>query len=450
MTQDTFKGHLGSADDSPLLAAGAGIAGVALAVVLIFPRASPFMLLLLALVPAVLAIGAPYRQRALWTDFSRPPMVLVLLFSGYLLLNSLWSDVRLDALGKALLFLVVVMAVWLVRRGLPRLPDESLRRLATSVLTGFTVALIYLMVEEYSAHLVKRTVYNLLPFTRPDVKHIQHLEGGVVSDVYLYISNRSIGLLTLALWPVLLMCARGGLLGTRTRRWVATAALLALTVATLARSQHETSEIALALSLVAAVTAVWWRGLTLALVAIAWVVSTLLVIPLASHAYETEKLYLNKSIPMSARHRIIIWGYTAEQIPKAPLLGIGIESGKRRDARAKHEQPVDHEYPRRTGTHSHNVYVQTWYELGAVGAVLLCVAGLSILLAIGRLAPAKQPFALATFVASAAMAAFSWGMWQPWFMAAFGVSGVLLMIAAECARRAEPADEGRGPRGVSG
>ena len=433
MSQETHIGGLRAADESPLLGTGALIAGLALAVALIFPRTSPFVLLLLVSIPAAMVIGSGLH----WAGLGRPPVAVALLMAAYLLVNSLWSDIRLDALGKSLLFTAIVLGVWVSRRGLARLPAASLRRLVVSALAGFVASLLYLLIEEYSAHLIKRTVFNLLPFTRPDVKHIAQLEGGRVADVYLYISNRSIGLVTLALWPMLMLTAWGGLFGPGNRRWIATGAVLALAAATLAQSQHETSEIALVLSLAAAVMAFWWRRLALVLVAVAWAVSTLLVVPIASHAYQTQKLYLNKSIPMSARHRIIIWGYTAELIPNAPLLGIGIESGKVRDARARHEQPPDHEYPRRTGTHSHNVYVQTWYELGAVGAVLLFAMGLSILIAIGRLDSAKQPFALATFVAAAAMAAFSWGMWQPWFMAGFGLAAMLFMIAAERVRRVE-------------
>lgn len=430
MSQEMHTGRLWSADRVAVLAAGTMTAGIALAIALIFPRISPFALLCLVLVPAALAI----RSKARW-DFGRSPFAVALVLACYLLLNSFWSDVLVDALGKSMLFGAILLGVWLSRRGLILLSSDSLRLLVISICAGLTVGLLYLMIEEYTAHIIKRTVYNMLPFTRPDPKHIAQLEGGLVSNVYLYISNRSIGLMALSVWPVLMLLAKGGLFKSDRRRWMAMAALLGLAVATVAKSQHETSEIALALSLAAALVAVWWRGFALGLVAITWVVSTLLVIPIASHAYQTQKLYLNKSIPMSARHRIIIWGFTAEQIPKAPLLGIGIDSGKVRDANAKHDQPADHEYPRRTGTHSHNVFIQTWYELGGVGAVLLCALGLSILIAIGRLSPAMQPFALANFVASAAMAAFSWGMWQPWFMAAFGISAALFMIAAEHVRR---------------
>lgn len=422
------------ADTSPMLGVLAVAAGIGLAVVLIFPRTSPFVLLLLALAPAALAVsgGVP------WRDLGRPPVAVALLMAIYLLANCLWSEARVDALGKSALFAAIVLAIWLARYGLTRMPTAILERMAAVGLYAFGAAMLFLMFEEYTAHLIKRTVFTLLPFTRPDPKHIASQEGGVVSDVFLYISNRSIGLFTLALWPMLMLLAKGCVLETPGWRRLAAGGLLALSAATLAKSQHDTSVIALALSIVAAVVALRFKGLALGMVALAWIVSTLLVIPIASYAYHGQKLYQSKSLPLSARHRIIIWGYTAEQIPKAPLLGIGIESGKLRDARATHEQPPDHEYPRRTGTHSHNVFVQTWYELGAVGAVLLCALGLSILVAIGRLAPQLQPFALGAFVTSAAMAAFSWGMWQPWFMAGFGLCAMLFMIAAEAARRAEP------------
>ena len=60
---------------------------------------------------------------------------------------------------------------------------------------------------------------------------------------------------------------------------------------------------------------------------------------------------------------------------------------------------------------------------------------LSLLAAIWRLEPQVRPFALASFASSGTIAAFSWGMWQPWFMAAFAVSALLLLLMAETARR---------------
>jgi O-antigen ligase len=241
--------------------------------------------------------------------------------------------------------------------------------------------------------------------------------------------------MTLSLWPVLLWVMHGRLWRSIADRGVIiSVGIIGLAVLALSMSQHETSGIALALSLVSVGLCRISQRLALGLVALAWIVSTLLVMPIVSQAYE-QQLHMAKWLPVTARQRIIIWGYTAEQVPKAPVLGIGIDSGKILDARSTPETPPGFVYPRRTGTHSHNVYIQTWYELGAIGAVLLCALGLSILVSISRLPDRHQGYALATFVASAAMAAFSWGMWQPWFMAAFGIAALLFLVAAEQERR---------------
>ena len=64
----------------------------------------------------------------------------------------------------------------------------------------------------------------------------------------------------------------------------------------------------------------------------------------------------------------------------------------------------------KTGPHSHNEFLQTWYELGAVGVILLLAAGCAVIGYIGRLPPANlRPFMLAQFAVFFVMAAFSWG-----------------------------------------
>src|SRR5262249_43250149 len=65
------------------------------------------------------------------------------------------------------------------------------------------------------------------------------------------------------------------------------------------------------------------RRLTIA----CWIAATLLVIPMAMLAY-TNQLYLANWLDNSARHRIVIWGYTSEQFTKAPVLGAGISTAR--------------------------------------------------------------------------------------------------------------------------
>jgi hypothetical protein len=77
--------------------------------------------------------------------------------------------------------------------------------------------------------------------------------------------------------------------------------------------------------------------------------------------------------------------------------------------------------------------LQTWYELGAAGVILLLAAGSAVILSIGRLAGAVQPFMLAQFAAFFVVAAVSWGMWQSWLMALTGLAALYATMAASFA-----------------
>jgi O-antigen ligase len=109
---------------------------------------------------------------------------------------------------------------------------------------------------------------------------------------------------------------------------------------------------------------------------------------------------------------------------------------------------LHHGLARTLSIHSHCIYLQTWFELGAVGALLLTAFGLSVIAAIGRLAPRTQPYAYATFASSAAMAAVSYGMWQAWFITSFALTAVLCVLGTRCLARddglSDPAPGGAG------
>ena len=70
-----------------------------------------------------------------------------------------------------------------------------------------------------------------------------------------------------------------------------------------------------------------------------------------------------------------------------------------------------------------------------MGAMLLMLFGLSIVNAIKRLAGAVQPYAYATFTSAAVVAAFSYGMWQTWFLAMFGFCVVLFSVGRSVSPR---------------
>ena len=234
--------------------------------------------------------------------------------------------------------------------------------------------------------------------------------------------------LTLFLWPGVL-----AMLGTLPRRWATVQAALTVVIAgaVVMLSTHETSKLAFVGGLAAFACARLSLRYTGRIVAIGWVFACLAVLPSALLAHRLD-LHNASWLQGTARHRIIIWNYTAEQVLKAPWLGVGARSTYVLGPRLEPEitTRADETFRRTLSTHSHSIYLQTWFELGLVGATLLTLLGLSILQVIGLLAVPLQPYAYATFASAALMAASSYGMWQIWFVAMYGLGVALFGLGA--------------------
>jgi hypothetical protein len=411
------------------LAATTTLAAAALIAFLLAPRGAQFELLLLAAVPITALVRAG--------DFAALPVRTPLLaacvaFGTYITINAAWSTDPAEAYGKVLFYWVLLLTAHLAITGLGTVSDEVLLRLQKTVVIAAMAGAVFLFIEVLTDQAIRRFIFSVLPFMRPPAKHAKVVDGEVV-EIGAYILNRNMAALSLVLWPVLLMLRT--VLGPR-RALAAGLALLAITFVTVLASQHETSMLATVLACVAFVG--MWLAAPVMRKAIAagWVIAALLVVPLAALAYKQE-LHFAEWLPLTARNRVILWGYTAGEVTKTPVLGVGVASTKDLDeANAeKAIQPPGYTYPLRTGRHSHNAFLQTWYELGAIGAALLLAMGLCALAVLSRLPKRDQAMAFASFVAAIVIGSFSWGIWQTWFMAAYGVWALLLALAIEGSRR---------------
>ena len=168
------------------------------------------------------------------------------------------------------------------------------------------------------------------------------------------------------LWPGLLALRA---LPSPRRKLLSVLFFLALAVP-IAISEHDSSQVGLVASLLVLLLA--WvspravvRGL-----AIAWCLGFVLVIPLDFLAFKAD-LHQAKWLPMSARARIIIWEYTAERVLEKPFLGIGADSTPAMMVKPKNpsERPKGFVIRRTTGQHAHNLFLQSWYELGVFGVI---------------------------------------------------------------------------------
>ena len=118
-----------------------------------------------------------------------------------------------------------------------------------------------------------------------------------------------------------------------------------------------------------------------------------------------------------------------QRIGLKPWIGIGADATPAAKEFADELEVKDAGFPVSTGRHAHNAYLQVWYELGGIGALLLLAAGLAVLGVIATLPAGLVPWALAQAATTAIMAASSFSIWQVWFLASIGAGVAALLIA---------------------
>jgi O-antigen ligase len=329
----------------------------------------------------------------------------------------------------------MVATLHVVLNVLPRLEAPPLEAMASGALAGLAAAGMLLCMEVFSDQLLRRLMIGVVPALQPSPNHVV-MDGGQVTGLAPYLTNTSVGVLTLMVWPVALIAARLGLL--RARKLPALSAC-AVVVATVLASEHGTSQVALAGAGLAFALFRLWPRLARPLAVAGWLAATLLAVPAASILYGAEA-YRAAWLPDSARHRVVIWHATAAQIPKAPLLGAGI-GGARVAREAAHRAGLTAPgtgFEISPSLHSHNAYLQVWYEAGAVGAFILLGLGLVVLRALMRLPEDMQPFLAATFTAGALLIASAYSIWAPWFLASLAMAAIFAALGAALPERKRP------------
>jgi O-antigen ligase len=399
---------------------------------LVAPHTLPFVFA--ALVAGFLAAAAVRGNLESAVPQRAPVTLHLAAFLLYALLSAVWA---MDPAGTALavsLAILVALGTFALIQLFGEEPYANMVHMAEGVWAAYLVALLYLAIEIATGQGIKLWLYNLIGLSQADLHPGFFTWSGnhlvAISDVDL---RRNLAPVTLFLWPAAL-CALGTF--TRERGPAVSSAIVVLAGAVIALATHGTSKLALTGALIVFAAAWLAPRLTGRLVVSGWVIACVAVLPAALIAHRLD-LHNAAWLEPSTRHRIIIWNYTAEQVLKAPWLGVGARTTYVLGPRLEQtlETPPDEQFRRTLSTHSHSVYLQTWFELGLIGATLLTLLGLAILQAIRALQVPLQRYAYATFVSAAIMAASSYGMWQIWFIAMFGLSAALFALGADLSRK---------------
>ena len=355
----------------------------------------------------------------------------------YILLSTVWSgDPRSTALSGIILALLLA-GVHITARALVVVSVETLAHMTRTMMVAVLFALLFLLIEEVADHATKRGLS--WPF-----RVLRWRDGGLAIDwavAPMKISSAGIKWsmppLDFLLWPALAICWLQ--LGARQARLpqlaIAGAAFLLIVL-----SDHRTSQVAFVLATVTFAVAsrfpVFVRRSLMAL----WGLSFVAIIPLAQAAYDA-KLHLGGRVGPTMAARIILWNHTAGEVSKQPIAGVGAAATRlidnQREALSPAPKPEGYFYQLRTGPHAHDVFLQSWYELGALGTVLFAAFGLCVIAALAGAPRDTQPYLLAAATTVYVTSAASFGLFEPWFMGAFAMCALVSSAVLAYRRRLE-------------
>jgi hypothetical protein len=377
----------------------------------------------------IVLIATYLRQGNDWRRLLRPnsALIAVLLAALFAVLSVIWAADRSAAFAESSLLIVVILASLAATKALTALDEQQVRRAAIGFAIGAFLGALFVLIELLTDGALTRTAMNLITVLQPErAKHHLVMVQGRVLEINLSLLNRNVALVMFHLWPALLVLR----VVERGRRAIALIGLFFLATAIpVIISEHQSSQFALVVSLIIFPLGWFWRRETILALAAFWCVAFVLVLPLDFLAFKAN-LHMAPWLPSSARARVILWEYTAERVFDHAWLGIGAASTPAlKEPRAMAERPKGFVLPRTTGQHAHDLFLQTWYELGAIGVILTAVAGAAVALRLLRLPFEAQPFAAASFATFVAMAAFSWGIWQEWLMCAVALLWIYLTLA---------------------
>ena len=391
------------------------------------PRLIPVLLGSLGLVAALNLSNTDWRR--LHVLLKSPLAISLGIFSGYLFINATWAPDPVASLLKAATVLGLVIAAFSTAASYSLRAPEDASVLAKCALAGLLMGAAFLLIEIVFDDPIMRFINNHIV----KVMHAGHknakVVGGEVTQVAAFVLNRNATSMMLLLIPGALFTA--GLSSKAVQNGVLAAVVLVIGLSILL-SQSGTAIMAFFLSaVVLGLSTLSLRAARFLLVT-GWVLVTMLAVPLAKLPYDLGWQHWTWLPPESVAARFYIWKSSADDTSRRIVTGIGI-----RGTRDLHLViPLDPNDPSmgyalkgRAARHPHNVFLQTWLELGAIGAVLLLSIGLAGLWALRNWPVLFQASAYALFAACCAIGLSGFDMFQTWLLGAAALAWSLMLLA---------------------
>ena len=360
---------------------------------------------------------------------------------SYLMISALWSTNPSASLSWASGAAVVAFTCGIAVRAMLIEPRRTNLHIAEGLWVGYLAGLVYLAAELLSQQSIKIFLYNLLDLQPQQLKPVHHFfwKDGKIVGIMEADLTRSITPVPLLLWCCLL-AIKGTLLGRTAAFWSWLTFLFSAGVILI--SPNETAKLALICAAVSFAIALYNTKLSYRLLQVAWVVACILIVPITLGLYRAN-LHNAPWLQPSAKHRIIIWNRFTEETMKQPWIGLG--TGMAYWNYETNKELSEGESYTRYSRDVHCVYLQVWFELGVIGAILFTLFGLALLQRLQRLPVQAVAYAHAAFAAAGVTLGSSYGLWRPWFNLTFAFTVVAFALALRAVMRKESLGLTRGP-----
>lgn len=397
---------------------------VAITLALTAPKAAPIAITLLAIIGIGLALIEGFRFRDKIRLNSLHAAVVTLL--GFTAASLLWAPDAADAFPHVAFATFVILTAFFLNVWIGEQDRDRLQLLSRAALAAVALGSLYLTIEiiwhQSLLHWLVQAGYF-------------HTQGARPKN-YLSELNRNFAVLNMLVWPALFFVST--LSWPAIWRVVCAGGLLLVVGAITLKSAHETSKLAFIAG--AIVLGVGLAGAQMArrLVVATWILALLLSPPLSWYAYNGLALQDAKWLQVSARRRVVIWADYHHRVLESPIWGAGVRAGDALNRQGVLANVTDDIVKaKEVSRHPHNVFLQVWYELGVIGAMLALVIGTQVSTRLAQRTSQASPYVMATLMATIFILGLCWDLWQTWFIAAFGIVAVVAKLAAARGRLAD-------------
>lgn len=403
------------------------------------PMLAPILILVLALVTAIEEWKNGGSPIATTRAALRTPVGLAcIVFLLFAALSSAWAEEPYFGLSSVLrpsiTFIAAAYLVAALRQQMSGMDAVRRNRFVRAVPIGVMIAVAFLLIELLTRNGLSRLVFEIAPVLwagSPKLASSSTGEGARLVPLA-YIHNRGVAAMVIIAPAFLLGLAIWLKSGVKSWPIVLSAAMLAAMVLL---SDSETAKLALIggalfYALASMRPAGAWRSLSAVCI-----VGTLLALPLGMLPHALG-VHTWSAAGFGAQERALIWRNTAVSTFARPIAGVGVQSTRFQDSDLPKIESPSGMLRNPLGWHAHNAFLQTWFELGAIGAAGLLAVLLGVVSASRRLGERSHSAAIAFVAIVVCTAATGWGLWQPWLIATFGIGAVLLAML-DAAREAD-------------